>query len=111
MHARFGQIMNNKIQKGQNPTAAFDWGWGGRSRVLRMIPAHSTTEGVGRPPKPPLRPDPPLPSPYLRNQLTHAPSLGSEQGHLFLVLTPSCCSMSSSKALPKFLIWPLINFC
>ena len=28
MHARFGQIMNNKIQKGQNPTAAFDWGGG-----------------------------------------------------------------------------------
>ena len=35
---------------------------------------------------------------------------GSKQGHLLLVFAPSCCSVSPSKALPKFLIWPLINF-
>ena len=35
-----------------------------------MMPAQSTTKGVGRPLKPLLAPtDPPLPSPHLRNQL------------------------------------------
>ena len=50
-----------------------------------MIPAHSTTKGVGRPPKPPLRPpptNPPLPSHRLRDQLTpHPPSkVGETEG-------------------------------
>ena len=29
-----------------------------KTRVLRMLPALNTTRGVGRPPKPPLRPNP-----------------------------------------------------
>ena len=63
-----------------------------------MPPAHNT-EGVGKTPKPPLRPDPwthPYPQPPL-------------QGKLF-VLAPPCCSRDPNKALPEFLIWPLINF-
>ena len=63
----------------------------GKSRVLAMIPAHSITKGVGRPPKPPLWPDPQtqylhLPSPHLKDQLT--PPQGASKGtcHLFLVL-------------------------
>ena len=66
-----------------------------------MIPAHSITKGVGRPPKPSLQPHPPInpppPSPYLPEQ----------QGHLSLVFTPWCHSASPNKALPEFLIWPL----
>ncbi|KAM9042441.1 ferritin light chain-like [Megaptera novaeangliae] len=36
--------------------------------------------------------------------------MGSEQGSLLSVFPPSCCSMNTNKALPQFLIWPLINF-
>ena len=42
-----------------------------------MIPAHSSTKGVGRPPKPPLCPYPPscpYRKPHLRDQLTHTPT-------------------------------------
>ena len=75
------------------------------------IHAHGTTKGVGRPPKPPLRPpplDPPLPSPHIKNQL--APPWGSKQRKLSLVFTPLCCSRSPNKALPAFPAWALINF-
>ena len=49
MHVQLGQIMNNKMQKGQKPTVTSEVPG---ARVLRMIPARSTTKGVGRPPKP-----------------------------------------------------------
>lgn len=44
-----------------------------QNRVLCISLACTTTKGVGRPPKPPLWPDPwtcPLPSTHIRNQLT-----------------------------------------
>ena len=53
---QLGQIMNNKIQKDQKPNCHF-WGVEGKIRVLHIIPAHSTTKEVGRPPKPPFQPD------------------------------------------------------
>ena len=76
-----------------------------------MPPAHSTTKGMGRPPKPRLQPDPwthPYPPPHVRNQ--PAPASGSEQGNLFLVFAPSCGRWSPAKDLPEFFDWPLINF-
>ena len=50
--------MNNKIQKGPKPTATSEGGARNKCRVLPMILAQSSTKGVGRPPKPPLWPDP-----------------------------------------------------
>ena len=88
------------------------WGARSKSRVLRMIPAHSTTNGVGRPPKLHLMPDPldpPSPSPHLRNQLSPR-HLREWARHMFLVFTPSCTRASPKKALPEFLVWSLINF-
>ena len=41
-----------KIQKGQKPNCRF-WGIGSKSRVLHVIPAHSTTKGVGAHPSHP----------------------------------------------------------
>ena len=38
------------------------------------------------------------------------PSLGSEQGLLLLVLTTPYCITGPNRALPEFLVWPLINF-
>ena len=42
----------------EEPRAKAGKGVGNKSRVLRMPPAHTTTKGVGKSPKPPLRPDP-----------------------------------------------------
>ena len=111
IHAQLGQLRNNKIQKDQKPNHHF-WGVGSKSSVLHMILAHTTTKGVGRPPKPPsgLTLDLPLPSSHLRDQLSPPPAPGSKQGNLLLVFSPSCCSTSPSKALPEFHFWPLINF-
>ena len=74
-----------------------------------MPPALNTTEGAGKPPKPSFWPkDTPLPSPHINNKFT-IPSR-REQGKLLLVLALYGCSRGPSKALPKFLVWPLINF-
>ena len=116
MHAQLGQIMDKKIQKDQkSPTANSEepgekQGPGSKSRVLHMHPAHTTTKGVGKPPKPPLWPDlwtRPYPHPI---EGSSSSSLGSKEGNLLLVFTPSCCHRSPNKALPEFLVWPLINF-
>ena len=56
---------------------------------------------------PPAQPlDPPLPSPHGRNQLIRPP-FGKQVGK------GTCCLFSvrgPNKALPEFLVWPLINF-
>ena len=39
------------------------------------------------------------------------PSSRNNKENLLLVFTPLCFSRSPNKALSKFLIWPLINFC
>ena len=67
-------------------------GWADHlSRPSSLIPGHS-----------------PILSPY-KEQV--APSWGvSEQGNLLVVLTLQCHSRGPNKALPEFLVWPLINF-
>ena len=56
MHAHLGQVMNSKIQKDQTLTAISEV-LRAKVKYLSMIPAHSSTKGVARPPKPPLWPD------------------------------------------------------
>ena len=74
-----------------------------------MHPAHGTIKMVGRPPKPPFRPEPsPTPTPSPQKEPAYPPS-GTRQGNLLLVFAPSCCNRSPSKALPKF-VSPLTNF-
>ena len=88
------------------------WRAGSKSRVLRMPPALNTTKGGGQTiSAAPLAwlLDPPLPSPRIRNQLP-PPWGASEQGNLLLVLAPLCCSKGPRKAVPEFLVWPLVNF-
>ena len=42
----------------------------------------------------------------------YPPTLGSKQGDLLFVFHPFCSwSSNPSKALPEFLVWPLVNFC
>ena len=76
-----------------------------------MIPTQGATKGVSRPPKLPLQSNPwicPSFHPF-KGSGSPLPPCGcrGEQGKLFLVL--SCFSTSPSKALPEFLIWPVIN--
>ena len=105
MHAQMG---NNKIKKDQKPNCISEVPC--KSRVLHVYPEHSTTKEVGRTLKSPLLPDP-WTYPYITAYKEPAcSSLESKQGHLLLVLFPSCYSMSPSKALPEFLISPLNNF-
>ena len=59
-----------------------------KKQVLHMPPAHNTSKGVGKPPKPPLCPIPgPAPTLTPYKEPAH-PYSGSEQGDLLLVLTP-----------------------
>ena len=110
VHVHLGQIMDNKIQKDQKPNCHF-WRVPSKNRVLCMHPAHNTTKRVGKPPKLLLLPNPrSRPYPHPISGISLPPASGSDQGHLLLVFTPSCCSRNPNKALPKFLFWPLINF-
>ena len=122
MRSQSGQIMDERIQEGQKSQLPLlkspeqKQGVGSKSRVLRMPPAHTTTKGVGKPPKLPLLRPTPGPAPTLtaykesaRPHL-HPPQGANEQGNLLFVFAPSCCSRGPRKALPEFLVWHLSNF-
>ena len=74
---------------------------------LHTPPPKGWAKPLSHPPARPL--DTPLPSPHIRNKL--APPRGaSKQENLLFDLAPRCCSRGPNKALPEFLVWPLINF-
>ena len=52
----WGELWTTRDKKTRNLTAAFEVR--SKSRVLRVIPAHSTTKRVGRPPRPSFWADP-----------------------------------------------------
>ena len=82
-------------------------GVGSKSRVLGMPSAHTTTKGVGRSPKPPLRPtlDTPLPSPHIRNQLACplSPSERASKGNCYLFSLPPTAIGAPVKPCLNFL--------
>ena len=85
------KITNSKVQTPQ--TNCHFWGGRNKNSILGMMPAQSTTKGVGRPHKSPEQPKPWTcrpPSARLRNQPI---LLGCQQGHLLLVFIPLCCSI------------------
>ena len=109
MHVQLGQSTNNKIQKSQNPTATSQvpgakvgyHAWSLHTASARRWADHlrqpsCRTHRSAHTLTPFKGPAHPLP--------------GSEQGHLLLILAPSRGSTRPNKALPEFLIWPLINF-
>ena len=61
MTAQLRQIMNNELQKKKKPKKqkanCHFWRAGSKSRVLCMPATLNTTEGMGKPTKPTLRPD------------------------------------------------------
>ena len=110
VHVQSGQIMNSKIQKGQNATVT--------SPLVRcQEQKHGTTrdpctqhrEGGGQT----SSATPPAPTHWSAHltpfKLTPRPP-GMEQGYAFLAFAPSCCSTSPSKDLSESLIGPLTNF-
>ena len=52
-----GQILDKWYKETKKPKCHF-WRAGSKSRVLRMPAAHTTTKGVGKPPKPSLQANP-----------------------------------------------------
>ena len=100
----------NKIQKGQNPAATSQVPGakaGYRAWSLHTAPPRGWADHlIHSGPTHRSAPAPAL-TPFKGPALPH---WGSEQGYLLLVFTPSCCSTSPNKALPEFLVWPLINF-
>ena len=103
--------MIQRDQKNQLPLLGQKQGIRSKSRVLPMLSAYNSIQGVDKPPKLLLQSDPQThPTfPYVRNQLT--PARGAiKQENLFLVLAPCCCSRGPIKALPEFLVWLQVNF-
>lgn len=100
--------MNNKTKKDQKPKCHFR-GVRSKSRVMRVIPAHSLTGRCGGD----HLSHPSGPTPFKGPAHPHSEKSSpseSEQGKLLLVLAPSCYGMGPNKALIEFLVWPLINF-
>ena len=81
-----------------------------QSRILCMHPAHSTTNGVGKPPNLPSTTQPldPHLTPYKKP--AHPTLTPREWAHEIVIFLPLHCSMSPNICLPEFLIWPHINF-
>ena len=94
--------------KRPKPSCHF-WGAKSNSRIPRIIPIHITTKGLADHPSHPFHPTQPTNSPSPSLRLSPPLILGSEQGPVWLVLTASCYSISPNKALPTFLVWPLIK--
>ena len=81
-----------------------------KAGVLCMLPAHSITkrwaEHWGHPFDLALGCIPTL-TPY--KEPAHLDSRSKQQGSLLLVFPAPWCSRGPNKALPEFLVWPLIN--
>lgn len=93
--------MNSKIQKGQNPTTISEAPGakaGYCARALHIAPPKGSAGLLSHP----------IPSSQSADPLPLSP-LGEPTGSLLLVFTLLCCRRSPNKALPEFLIWPLIN--
>ena len=90
MHVQLGQIINNKIQKDKKkPQTQGDFRAARRkSKVLVMIPAHSTTKEEQTPRSPPWSEPRTRPHPHLICG-TGSPTLWSQQGNMLLVFAPS----------------------
>ena len=102
MHAQLGQILDKRYKRLKKPNCYF-WKAGSKNRVLGAragyctCPLHST-----------------LPKGWA-NHLSHASC--PAPGHTPTLTpykeparpAPPCCSRGPSKALPEFLVWPLIN--
>lgn len=102
---------NDRQQDVSAPKPSYFWGKSrSKSRVLCVPPALNATKGVGRPPRTCLQPDAgPIPTSSPSPSLSSHTS-GSKLGCLLFSLPPTRCSRGPHRALPEFLVCPLINF-
>ena len=98
MHTQVGQIMD-KIRKDQKPNCHFRRA-GSKSRVLHMRPAHTTTKGVGRPPKPRLWTHP---YPHPIEGASSPPPRGASKGTCYLLSLPHTAAGAPVKPCLNFL--------
>ena len=99
---------SNKTQKGRKPTATFEVlgaeaGYGAWS--LHTAPPRGWTDHLSYS-STTTHPSSPTLTPFKEPAVL----LWEWARETVFVFAPSCCSMSLNKALPDFLIWPLINF-
>ena len=104
MHAHLQQIMDNKIQKDQEPNCHFEKL--GTKAGYCACPTHTPPPNgwASRLSYPLVQP---LEPPYKE---TAGPPSGSQQGNLLPVFAPSCCSRNPEKSLPELFVWSLISF-
>ena len=74
-----------------------------------MPPAQGTTEGVGKPPEPPCPNPGPTPLTPCKESAP-SPPWGESKGICYFFSLHPCYNRGPRKALPEFLVWPLINF-
>ena len=107
MNAQLGQIMNNKIQKGQKPIVTSEVPGakaGSCTWSLHTAPPRGWADHLSHPPAWP--PDLPLPSPFWG---TSSPLLRERARAPVSCFCSIVLQHESHKALPEFLIWPLVN--
>ena len=116
MHEHFKQILDKRCKKTKKVQLLLLTSWE-QNRGLRAKAgysacptAHNVTRGGQITEATPLTRtfDTPLPSLPCK-ELAQPPQRGSKQGSSLFVLTPCCFSRGFNKALPEFLVWPLIN--
>ena len=79
-------------------------------RVLRLLPALSTTKGWASYASHPSGPTPGYAATLCPHKEPTHSSSGSKEENLLLVFALPCCSRGHNKALPGFFVWLLINF-
>ena len=117
VHAQLGQILDPKDTKGQKTQLPFlksqeqKLGVRTTAEYYACPPTLNTTKGWAHHLSHHSGPTPGHTLTLTPYREWARPSLGSEQGNLLLVFASSCSRhRSPNKALPEFLVWPLVNF-
>ena len=100
VHGQPGQILDNRIQKDQNPNATCE----DLGAKAGYAPCTQNHHGVSRPSQPPLQSDPghtPTLTPYKER-------VGKGTRHVFSL--PPSATGASVKLSPTFPFWPGVNF-
>ena len=116
VYVQLGQILDNNIQKDpKSPTVTSEepgakTGCREQKQGTAHAPCTQHHQGHLSHPSGPTPGHTPTLTSYKEPACLHLGVGGGEQGKLLLVFTPPCCSRGPNKALPEFLVWPLINF-
>ena len=109
VRAHLGQFLDKRYTETKKPNCHFEEAETKAEYcacLLHSMPPEGWASRLCHPSSHPLNTSPPSP----RMRKLYPTQGGSKQGNLLFILTPLCCSRGSSKALPEFLVWLLVNF-